>query len=80
MTKPKRESTSKELQKIYYKNILMLKNNKQKNGQGIFLQLVILKNGSQITASFKGTFQTSDKCQNDIKSIKAALNVALRTK
>ena len=33
----------------------MLKNNKQKNGPGIFLQLVVLKNGSQITAPFKGT-------------------------
>ena len=33
----------------------MLKNNKQKNGQGIFLQLAVLKNGSQIIAPFKGT-------------------------
>ena len=56
MTKRKRESTCKELQKIYYKNILMLANNKQKNGQGIFfLDLVAFKNRSQITAPFKGT-------------------------
>ena len=33
----------------------MLKSNKQKNGPGIFLQLVVLKNGSQIIAPFKGT-------------------------
>ena len=33
----------------------MLRNNKQKNGQGIFLQFVVLKNGSQIIAPFKGT-------------------------
>ena len=78
MTKPKRESTSKELQKIHYKNILMLKNNKQKNGHGIFLQLVVLKSGSRITAPFKGT--TLTKRKNDIKSIKAVLNVAIRTK
>ena len=80
MTKPKRESTCKELQKIYYKNILMLKNNKQKNGQGIFLQLVVLKNGSQIIVPFKGTIQTLAKRQNDIKSTKAALNIAVRAK
>ena len=54
MTEPKRESTCKELQKIYYKNIVMLKSNKQKNGQGIFIQLVVLKNGSWIIAPFKG--------------------------
>ena len=54
MTKPKRESSCKELQKTY-KNILMLANNKQKSGQGIFLQLVVLKNGSRIIAPFKGT-------------------------
>ena len=58
----------------------MLRNNKQKNGQGIFLQFVVLKNGSQIIAPFKGTIQTLSKHQNNIKSIKAALNVALRTK
>ena len=40
MAKPKRGSTCKELQKIYYKNIWMLTNNKQKNVQGFFLQLV----------------------------------------
>ena len=56
----------------------MLKNNKQKNGQGIFLQLVVLKSGSRITAPFKGT--TLAKRKNDIKSIKAVLNVAIRTK
>ena len=54
MTEPKRESTCKELQKIYYKNIVMSKSNKQKNGQGIFIQLVVLKNGSRIIAPFKG--------------------------
>ena len=55
MTKPKRESSCTELQKTYYKNILMLANNKQKSGQGIFLQLVVLKNGSRIIEPFKGT-------------------------
>ena len=56
MTKPKRESNCKELQKIYYKNILMLTNSKpKKNGQGIFLQVVVLKNGSRIIVLFKGT-------------------------
>ena len=33
----------------------MLTNNKQKNGQGIFLQIAVVKNGSQVTAPFKGT-------------------------
>ena len=56
----------------------MLKNNKQKNGQGIFLQLVVLKSGSRTTAPFKGTILAKRK--NDIKSIKAVLNVAIRTK
>ena len=58
----------------------MLTNNKKKNGQGIFLQLAVLKNGSRITAPFKGTIQAFAKRQNDIKSIKAALNVVYRTK
>ena len=54
MTKPKRESTCKGMQKIY-KNILMLKTNKQKNSQSIFLQIVAHKNGSQIIVHFTGT-------------------------
>ena len=33
----------------------MLTNNKQKNDQSIFLQLVVLKNGLRITAPLKGT-------------------------
>ena len=53
MTKPKTESTCKELQKVYHKNILMLTNNKQKHGQGIFLQLIFFKNGSRISTPFK---------------------------
>ena len=59
MTKLKRESNCKELQKIYYKNILMLINNKRKNDQGIFLHIVVLKNESQITAPFKETILTN---------------------
>ena len=55
MAKPKGESTCKELQKVYHKNILMLTNNKQRNGQGIFLQLIFLKNGSRIITPFKET-------------------------
>ena len=54
MAKPKSESNCKDLQKTY-KNILMLTNYKQKNGQGIFLQLIVLQNGSWIIAPFKGT-------------------------
>ena len=54
MAKPKSESNCKDLQKRY-KNILMLTNYKQKNGQGIFLQLIVLRNGSWIIAPFKGT-------------------------
>ena len=70
MAKPKSESNCKDLQKTY-KNILMLTNYKQKNGQGIFLQLIVLQNGSWIIAPFKGTIQALAKHWP---------NVALRTK
>ena len=61
MTKLKRDSNCKELQKIYYKNILMLINNKRKSDQGIFLHIVVFKNESLITAPFKETILTNAK-------------------